>query len=71
MKILQTRIHFSIQMFLMIRLSITQHISPAEIFAMRYWLRYAATIGDISYLKITGCTLPPIPELNRPPFAVG
>ncbi|MHB1140923.1 MAG: hypothetical protein ACYC1T_04080 [Sulfuricaulis sp.] len=43
--------------------------SPAEIFAMHYWLRYAATIGDISYLKITGCTLPPIPDLKRPPFA--
>lgn len=42
--------------------------SPPEIFAMRYWLRYAATIGDTSYLRITDCALPPLPELNRPPF---
>ena len=43
--------------------------SPEEIFAMRYWLRYAATIGDASYLKIAGCTLPSLPRLRRPPFA--
>lgn len=42
--------------------------SPSEIFAMRYWLRYAATIGDTSYLKITDCPLPPLQELKRPPF---
>lgn len=41
---------------------------PAEIFAMQYWLRYAATIGDLSYLKISGKTLPPLPQLKRPPF---
>lgn len=40
-----------------------------EIFAMQYWLRYAATIGDLSYLKISGKTLPPLPHLKRPPFA--
>lgn len=40
-----------------------------EIFAMQYWLRYAATIGDLSYLKISGKTLPPLPNLKRPPFA--
>ena len=40
----------------------------SEIFAMQYWLRYAATIGDLSYLKISGKTLPPLPQLKRPPF---
>ena len=43
--------------------------SPEELFAMRYWLRYAATIGDASYLKIAGGTLPSLPRLKRPPFA--
>lgn len=42
--------------------------SPAEIFAMHYWLRYAATIGDTSYLDIAGCTVPPVPGLKRPSF---
>lgn len=41
---------------------------PAEIFAMQYWLRYAATIGDSSYLKISGRTLPSLPQLKRPSF---
>lgn len=44
--------------------------SPSEIFAMQFWLRYAATIGDASYLKIAGRSLPPLPQLKRPPFAV-
>lgn len=39
-----------------------------EIFAMQYWLRYAATIGDTSYVTIAGKTLPPMPGLKRPPF---
>lgn len=39
-----------------------------EIFSMQYWLGYAATIGDASYLMIAGKTLPPIPQLKRPPF---
>lgn len=39
-----------------------------EIFCMQYWLRYAATIGDSSYLAIAGSTLPDIPNLKRPPF---
>lgn len=41
---------------------------PGEIFAMQYWLRYAATIGDLSYLEISGKTLPLLPQLKRPPF---
>ena len=41
---------------------------PSEVFAMTVFLRYAATIGDDSYLKIAGCVLPPIPDLKRPPF---
>lgn len=40
-----------------------------EIFATHYWLSYAATIGDDSYLQITGCPVPPIPQLKRPAFA--
>lgn len=42
--------------------------TPWEIFCMRFWLSYAATIGDISYLVIAGMTMPPIPNLRRPPF---
>ena len=42
--------------------------TPAEVFAMTYWLGYAATIGDGSYLTVAGITLPPIPGLKRPPF---
>ena len=41
---------------------------PSEIFAMTVFLRYAATIGDDSYLTIAGGVLPPIPGLKRPPF---
>ena len=34
-----------------------------ELFAMQYWLRYAATIGDMSYLVLTaGKTLAPLPK---------
>jgi len=39
-----------------------------NVFCIQYWLRYAASIGDTSYLNITGVELPPIPNLNRPPF---
>lgn len=39
-----------------------------EIFCMQFWLRYAATIGDHSYLAITAMGLPPIAGLKRPPF---
>lgn len=42
---------------------------PSEIFAMHYWLRYAATIGDLSYLEISGKTVPLLPQLKRPPFS--
>ena len=41
---------------------------PSDVFVMRYWLGYAATIGDMSYLQIAGMTLPPIPSLKRPSF---
>lgn len=37
--------------------------------AMYYWLTYAATIGDLSYLKISGLVLSPFQNLDRPsPF---
>jgi hypothetical protein len=39
-----------------------------EIFCMQFWLRYAATIGDASYLPITAMTLTPISNLRRPSF---
>lgn len=42
--------------------------NPLEIFAKHHWLRYAATIGDMSYLAITGTAIPPLPNLKRPPF---
>jgi hypothetical protein len=35
---------------------------------MRYWTRYAATIGDTSCIKLIGQTMRPIPNLVRPPF---
>lgn len=34
--------------------------------AMYAWLRYAATIGDLSYLKISDSTLEPYQNLKRP-----
>ena len=42
--------------------------TPEEIFCMQYWLRYAATIGDMSYLAIAGMDMSPIPNLKRPFF---
>jgi len=47
----------------------TAPYGPSEIFATHYWLSYAATIGDTSYRVITGCAVPSIPQLRRPPFA--
>lgn len=43
--------------------------TSSEIYAMKYWLSYAATIGDTSYLKVACRTLAPIPDLKRPPFS--
>lgn len=40
-----------------------------EIFCMQFWLSYAATIGDSSYLAITAMVLPSISNLKRPLFA--
>ena len=38
---------------------------------MLAWLKYAATIGDLSYLKISDCTLQPFQNLKRPsPFHI-
>ncbi len=37
---------------------------PYEVFAMTFWLGYAATIGDLSYLEIAGSVLPPIPQMS-------
>lgn len=39
-----------------------------DVLRMQFWLRYAATIGDTSYLAIAGMTMPPIPNIKRPPF---
>jgi hypothetical protein len=43
-----------------------------KIISMQQWLRYAATIGDMSYLEITGgrkvTPLPPMYMEPRPPF---
>ena len=44
-------------------------ITPREAHAMSTWLTYAATIGDLSYKKISGCDLQPDPSMKRPePF---
>lgn len=40
-----------------------------EVFAMTYWLGYAATIGDNSYLEIAEHKLAPVPGVKRPPFS--
>ena len=42
--------------------------TPAEIFAMNYWLSYAATIGDHSCLRLAGRTLAKLSNVKRPPF---
>ena len=42
---------------------------PEEIYSLQFWLRYAATIGDTSYLTVSGMTLEPIPQLKRPPYS--
>lgn len=43
--------------------------TPREAHAMSTWLTYAATIGDLSYKKISGCDLQPDPSMERPePF---
>jgi len=40
-----------------------QEYSMRELFAMQFWLRYAATIGDMSYLSMTGGEkLAPLPK---------
>ena len=40
-----------------------------EAVTMFYWLQYAATIGDMSYLKISDKTMTPLANLKRPsPF---
>jgi hypothetical protein len=40
-----------------------------DVRAMLYWLKYAAMIGDRSYLKISGEVIPPLANLKRPsPF---
>lgn len=44
--------------------------TAAEVFAMHYWLHYAATIGDNSYLKVAGRTLAPVAGLKRPAFVI-
>lgn len=36
--------------------------------AMLAWLKYAATIGDNSYLAVAGRPVHPVPGLDRPPF---
>lgn len=41
---------------------------PSEIFAMTYFLHYAATIGDDSYLEIADRTLARLQSVKRPPF---
>ena len=42
--------------------------SLEDVLAMRTWVTYAATIGDRSYLKLTGAKIQPFPDLKRPPF---
>lgn len=40
--------------------------TPQDVRVMFYWIKYAATIGDLSYLKIWGNILEPFPDLKRP-----
>ena len=39
-----------------------------DVSVMVTWLMYAATIGDLSYLKISGEKIQPSKNLNRPKF---
>jgi len=46
-------------------------LSRIQIHCLQYWLKYAATVGDKSYLEITGRPLLPLRSeriRNRPPF---
>lgn len=44
-------------------------ITAQDAHVMHAWLTYAASIGDLSYMKISGCSLPPNPNIKRPsPF---
>ena len=49
-------------------LKVGEPFKPSEVFAMTMFLRYAATIGDDSYLEIAEGSLSPIDGLKRPPF---
>jgi hypothetical protein len=40
--------------------------TPREVRVMFAWLKYAATIGDLSYLKIWGSVLQPFSDVERP-----
>lgn len=42
--------------------------TPQDVRVMFAWLKYAATIGDPSYLKIWGSVLAPFTDFKRPPF---
>jgi len=42
--------------------------APIEAQIMLFWLKYAATIGDLSYLNISSASLTPFTDLERPPF---
>ena len=42
--------------------------TSSEIYAMRYWLAYAATLDDNSYVRLAGRTIPKLTDLNRPPL---
>ncbi len=42
--------------------------TSSEIYAMRYWLAYAATLDDNSYVRLAGRTIPKLTDLKRPPL---
>ena len=39
-----------------------------DVLVMRSWLAYSATIGDLSYLKISKSPIPHLPNIKRPSF---
>jgi tetratricopeptide (TPR) repeat protein len=46
-------------------------LSLFDIVVMRYWLSYAATVGDDSYLKVTdGVEMPTVDDLKRKKFSL-
>jgi len=45
-----------------------EELNTHNALSMLYWIKYSATIGDLSYLKLTNKTAPKFHNLKRPPY---